>query len=223
MIKDKDMNEKIEKEYVRRVRKILKSKLNGMNSISAINSRAVSVVRYGADIIKWTKEELEKLDRKTRKLLTIHRAFHCRGDVDMYGGLHPRSNVERLYLKREDGGRGLLRVGDCIANERNSLGLYVRASSEKFIIFAKTELKLTEYIEHGLEKTRRKRRIDSRDEKTLHGQFVREAEKVADKQSWNWLKQRELKRETEGLIFATQEQAVRTTNFAIVQNVWECK
>ena len=77
VIKDKDMKEKIEKEYVRRVRKILKSKLNGMNSISAINSRAVSVVRYGACIIKWTKEELEKSDRKTRKLLTIHRAFHC--------------------------------------------------------------------------------------------------------------------------------------------------
>ena len=52
VIKDKDMKEKIEKEYVRRVGKILKSKLNGMNSISAINSRAVSVVRYGAGIIK---------------------------------------------------------------------------------------------------------------------------------------------------------------------------
>ena len=33
VIKEKDMKEKIEKEYVRRVRKILKFKLNGMNSI----------------------------------------------------------------------------------------------------------------------------------------------------------------------------------------------
>ena len=78
VIKDKDMKEKIEKEYVRRVRKILKSKLNGMNSISAINYRAVSVVRYGAGIIKWTKEELEKLDRKTRKLLTMSTDYMLR-------------------------------------------------------------------------------------------------------------------------------------------------
>ena len=47
-IKHVEMKEKIQKEYFRRVRKILKSKLNGGNTIKAINSRAVSVVRYGA-------------------------------------------------------------------------------------------------------------------------------------------------------------------------------
>ena len=45
-IKDGDMKEKIVKGYYRRIRKILKSKLNGVNTITAINSRAVSVVRY---------------------------------------------------------------------------------------------------------------------------------------------------------------------------------
>ena len=69
-VKDGDMKEKIVKEYYRHMRKILKSKLNGVNAITAINSRAVSVVRYGAGIIKWTKEDLQKMDRKTRKLLT---------------------------------------------------------------------------------------------------------------------------------------------------------
>ena len=77
-------------------------------------------------------------------------------------------------------------------------------------MFAERELKLKECIEDGLEKTRRERRIKSWHEKTLHGQFIRETEKVADKQSWNWLKQGELKRETESLIFAAQEQALRT-------------
>ena len=43
-------------------------------------------VRYSADIIEWTKEEVKEMDQKTRKIIT------------MYGGLHPRSNVERLYL-----------------------------------------------------------------------------------------------------------------------------
>ena len=57
---------------MRRIRKLLKSKLNGGNVVSAINARAVSIIRYGAGIIKWTNEELGKLDRKTRKLLTIN-------------------------------------------------------------------------------------------------------------------------------------------------------
>ena len=61
----------------------------------------------------------------------------------MYGGLHPKSNVDRLYLKRENGGRGLIiSVGDCIINERNSLGLYAKDSSENFIVFAERESNL---------------------------------------------------------------------------------
>ena len=91
-VKHEEMKDQIKKEYIRRVRNILKSKLNGGNIILAINSRAVSIVRYGAGIISWSKKELEKLDRKTRKLMT------------MYGGHHPKADVDRLYLKRCEGG-----------------------------------------------------------------------------------------------------------------------
>ena len=90
------MKEVIFKEYFRRIRKIFKSKLNGGNAVNAMNSRAVSIIRYSAGIVEWTKDELRKLDRKTRKLLTINRAFH------------PQADVDRLYLKRATGGRGLL-------------------------------------------------------------------------------------------------------------------
>ena len=69
-IKHLEMKELVRKEYFRRVKKILKSKLNGGNTIKAvINSRAVSIIQYGAGIVDWTKEELQKMDRKTRKLL----------------------------------------------------------------------------------------------------------------------------------------------------------
>ena len=43
-MKHDEMKDQIRKEYARRVRKILKSKPNGGNIISAINSRAVAVV-----------------------------------------------------------------------------------------------------------------------------------------------------------------------------------
>ena len=47
-VKHKEMKNQIKKEHIRRVRNMLKSKLNGGNIISAISSRAVSIVRYGA-------------------------------------------------------------------------------------------------------------------------------------------------------------------------------
>ena len=54
----------------------------------AINSRAVSTVRYLAGIISWAKMELEELDRRTRKLIT------------RYGAHHPKADVDRLYSQR---------------------------------------------------------------------------------------------------------------------------
>ena len=81
-IKDKEMKEKIRKEYTRRVRQVLKSKLNRVNAFSAINSRAVAVVRYSAVVVHWRKDELQEIDRKTRKLLTMYRTYHPQSDKD---------------------------------------------------------------------------------------------------------------------------------------------
>ena len=49
-------------------------------------------------MIMWTVKELKSLDRKTRKLLTIHGVFHQRSDID------------RSYVPRKRGGRGLIVV-----------------------------------------------------------------------------------------------------------------
>ena len=142
-IAHEEMKQKTRKEYIDRVRKVMKSKLNGGNVIKAINTWTIPLIRYGAGIIDWTKNEIDEIDRKTRKML------------NMYGGLHPKSNVDRLYLKRENGGRRLISVGDCIMNERNNLRLYVKDSSENFIVFAERELKLKECIEDGSEKNKK--------------------------------------------------------------------
>ena len=39
----------------------------------------------------------------------------------MYGALHPKSDVDRLYIKRKEGGKGLMSVESCI-REENSFG-----------------------------------------------------------------------------------------------------
>ena len=46
-VKHTEMKEIATKEYIRRARKILRSKLNGGNIINAINLRVVAVIRYG--------------------------------------------------------------------------------------------------------------------------------------------------------------------------------
>ena len=104
-VKHEELKGQIKKEYIRGVRNLLKSKLNGWNIILAIISRAVSIVRFGAKIISWTKMELEELDRKTRKLITMYRVHHRKADVD------------RLYLQRCEGGTGLIGLEDCVQVE----------------------------------------------------------------------------------------------------------
>ena len=47
------MKDKVKKEYYRRVRKVLETKLDSGNVFKAINSRAVSVVRYSAAFLRW--------------------------------------------------------------------------------------------------------------------------------------------------------------------------
>ena len=52
----------------------------------------------------------KELDRKTRNLLTMHKE------------LHPKSDVDRLYVSRKEGGRGLVSCESTIKSEENNLG-----------------------------------------------------------------------------------------------------
>ena len=44
----------------------------------------------------------------------------------------------------------------------------------------------------------------------MHGQFVRQTEEILGNKSWFWLKKGSVKKETESLIMAAQEQALAT-------------
>jgi hypothetical protein len=77
---------------------ITKSELNARNTITAIGALAVPVFRYSFNIINWRIEEIKQIDRKTRKMLTMYKMHH------------PKADIGRLYVKRKEGGRGLLQV-----------------------------------------------------------------------------------------------------------------
>ena len=68
-VKEQEMKDKFRNEYFRRAKLILKCKLNGRNKIMALNTWAVSILRYGAGILKWNKNELQEIDRKTRTFI----------------------------------------------------------------------------------------------------------------------------------------------------------
>ena len=56
--KQVEMKNKIQKEYLRRTRKLLETKISGTNLIKGINTWAVPLVRYSAPFLRWTRNEL---------------------------------------------------------------------------------------------------------------------------------------------------------------------
>jgi hypothetical protein len=91
------------------------------NQMQAIGSLAVPVLRYSFGIINWHQEEIQKLDRKTRKILTIH------------GQHHPRADIDRLYVPRKEGGRGLMQVEGAYITETLSLMEYIESKEDPLI------------------------------------------------------------------------------------------
>jgi len=61
----------MKKEYTRRLRMILRSELNAKTKITAIGALAVPESRYSFSVINWILEEIRKIDKKTRKILTV--------------------------------------------------------------------------------------------------------------------------------------------------------
>ena len=92
------MKVKIKKEYKRRIKLVLKSELNARNKIAAINTLAVPVILYSYGVIDWKLDEIQDLDRMTRKQLCMNQM------------LAKRADVERIYLPCQEGGISLLNL-----------------------------------------------------------------------------------------------------------------
>ena len=113
-IKQVEMKNKIQKEYLRRTRKLLETKLNCRNLIKGIDTWAVPLVRYSGPFLKWTRDELKQMDQRTRKLMTKHKA------------LYPRDDVDRLYVSRKEGERGLVSIEDSVDVSIQQLEEYIQ-------------------------------------------------------------------------------------------------
>ena len=68
-----------------------------------------------------TKQELQNIDRKTRKMMTVYEA------------LHPKAGVDRLFVHRKNEGGGLMSMEDTIAYEEHSINFYFLNNSNHVI------------------------------------------------------------------------------------------
>ena len=69
-------------------------------------------------ILDWKRKEIEVLDIKSRKI------------VAMSGSLHVRSDLERLYAKRVQGGRGLISLNDIYTSRTVSLVAHMNTKKD---------------------------------------------------------------------------------------------
>ena len=77
--------------------------------------------QYLLAFASWRKNKLQAIDRKTRKLFAI------------YGALQSKSDVDRLYRPRKEGGRGLISIEDCVDLAIRGLKVFVHGSEERLI------------------------------------------------------------------------------------------
>ena len=120
-ISHEKMKEKIRKEFYRRVRKVIKTDLNSKNKMMAINSLAIPVVTYSYNIINWRLSEIKQMDVKVRKILTINKMHH------------PKADIDRMYLPRSEGGRGMLQLENAYKISTIGLNWYLANANEPFL------------------------------------------------------------------------------------------
>ena len=81
------------------------------------------------------------------------------------------------------------------------------------LTIAKKYMKEEERGPKEFKKDRKEERQRDWEEKPLHGRFLRCIVGLASGKTWNWLRKGDLKKETEGLIIAAQDQSLRTNAF----------
>ena len=92
----------------------------------ALNTWAVSILWYGAGILKWNKVELQEMDRRTRKFMKTNK------------GLYPRSDVAQLYVTQKNGESGLIGCENSVKSEENSLGWYIKNNIKPLLVAVRT-------------------------------------------------------------------------------------
>ena len=155
---------------------------------------AVSLQRYSGPFLKWTREKLKQMDLRTRKLMTMHKA------------LHPRDDIDRLYVTRIEGGRELASIKDSVDASIKQLKDYIEKHEGGLIATIRNNINNTD--SNRITITRKQKKWKK---KQLYVRFKRLINNISHAKNCTWLRKGNLKRETESFLIATLNNAVRTS------------
>ena len=93
--------------------------MNSYNQLTAHNTFAVPLISLTIGVLDWTRHEIDQLDVKTRKVLA------------MTGSMHTNSDINRLYITRKKGGRGLQCIADIFDTRLVHLAQHVKDEKEQ--------------------------------------------------------------------------------------------
>ena len=79
------------------------------------------VVQYSFNIINWTLKDLRRIDTKIRKLLTCYKMYH------------PKTDKDRLYLPRSEGGKSLIQTELTYKTTTIGLHKYLQTTKDRMI------------------------------------------------------------------------------------------
>ena len=112
----------------------------------------------------------------------------------MHKALHPRDNVDRLYVPRKEGERGLASIEDSVDTSIQRLEDYIEKHERGLISAIRNNTDNT--IDNRMTRTRKQKW----EGKQLHGRFKRLINNISYDKTWTWLKKKKkgnFKRETE--------------------------
>ena len=124
----------------------------------------------------------------------------------MHKALHPRDDVDRLYVSRKEGGRGLTSIEDRVDASIQRLEDYIEKHEGGLITTTRNDADNT--IDNRMTKTRKQKW----EEKQLHVRFKRLINNISHDKTWRWLRKGSFKRETESLLMAAENSAIRTNH-----------
>ena len=119
---------------------------------------------------------------------------------------HPRDDVNRLYVSKNEEGRGLASIGDSVHESKQRLENYIEKHERGLITAIRID------IDNTMDDRMTIARKQKWEEKQLYGRFKRLINTISQQKTKTWLRKGNLARETESLLIAAQDNAIRTNH-----------
>ena len=126
--------------------------------------------------------------------------------MTMHKALHPRDDVDRLYVSRKEGGRGFARIEDSVDTSIQQLEDYIEKHERGLITAIRNNTDST--IDNRMTITRKQKS----EEKQLYGRFKRLINKISHDKTRNCQRKGYFKRETESILMSAQNSAIRANH-----------